>query len=135
MTEYKIDFKKREFNPHTIVRACFFFYHQLDNHLKNVHHLSKETLKYYVDRLLEATLLLEDYSNQLYESLDSEEKDSLESLEEIRNSTLYKDKVGNDLSKNERDTIDKFLESYRMHYERLREESKARFNHPLSHEI
>ena len=126
--EFKQDFHKRECDPRLIIRACQYYYRQLDMHLKNVQHLSQETIKFYVDRLLEATMFLENYANQIYEDLSDEEKNIL-NIEEIkRNMHLYEDSAGKPLKPQAVHDVDTCIETANKRYEKIREDAKERLN-------
>ena len=127
MTEYKQDFNTREQDPRIMIRAAMFYYQQLDSHLKNTTHLSQETIKFYVDRLLEITLYLEDLANQIYEGLSDEERAILELAEKKRNENLY---IKTDGSKDERaiEHIRSVIEASTKRYNEIREEAKSKLS-------
>lgn len=128
MTEFKENFNKRECDPRIIVRACMFYYKELDMHLKNVKHLSQEMIKYYADRLLEATLFLEKYASQIYEGLTEEEKKILELAEAKRNEHLYTDSAGYPLSPKDINAINTCIDSSNDRYDKIHTQSEERVN-------
>lgn len=135
MTEFKEDFNKREVDPRIIIRSCMFYYNQLDKHLKNVIHLSQETIKYYTERILEATLFLEEYANQIYDELSEEEKEILKLAETKRNERLYTDSAGSPLSPKDINAIKTCIDTSNNRYTKIHEEAEDRTNKNAQSEI
>ena len=128
MTNFKEDFHKREIDPRIIIRACMFYYKELDNHLKNVKHLSQEQIKYYADHLLESTLFLEQYASQIYDSLSDQEKAILDLAETKRNENLYKNKSGEPVTVAAEKEITNCINAANERYDRIHKESEDRVN-------
>lgn len=128
MTDFKEDFNTREVDPRLMIRAAVFYYEQLDKHIKNVQHLSEETIKYYVERLLEITLHLEDFANQIYDNLSDEERAILKFAEQQRNKGLYLKENGEPLSKDSIDAINRVIDASTKRYEAIREKAQGKLN-------
>ena len=112
-----------------LCKAALTYYNALQMHLKGTHPLSQETIKYYVDSLLEITLNLEDLSKDIYDSLSDEEKKALELAEMKRNEFLYTDCIGKPRPQKDMQTIKACIDASSAHYDEVREEAKSKINH------
>lgn len=129
MTQFNDSYNAREKDPRIMVRAAMFYYQQLDLHLKNVQHLSQETIKYYTDRLLEITLFLEEFANKIYEDLSDEERHILEMAEEKRNENLYV-KPNGSVDERSVEYIRTLIKSATERYDGIRKEAEEKINKP-----
>lgn len=109
-----------------ILRAAASYYSALKNHIDGKSNLSEETIKYYIDRLLEITLTLEAVANSIYDSLSDEDKAVLKQIEQHRNRNLYRDKEGFLMPKKDIETIKTCIDTSTRHYDELRSEAKER---------
>ncbi len=109
-----------------ILRAAATYYSALKNHIDGKSNLSEETIKYYIDRLLEITLTLEAVANSIYDSLSDEEKAVLKQIEQHRNRNLYRDKDGFMMPKKDIETIKTCIDTSIRHYDIIRSETKER---------
>lgn len=124
---YVIGAKSAEsIDPKILIRAAQFYLKQFDAHLKGTEHLSKETIKYSTEHLLEMTLMLEVLCNLMYESLPEEIKKQLRQQELKRNEHLFTDTRGGALANKDVDTIKSALKSYENHYDEIRAEANIK---------
>ncbi len=125
---------KDDVDPHTLFRAMLFFLRGIDKHIKNTEHLSKETIKYYTDRILEITMTLEDCALVTYDEIDDEEKKQLELQETERNREMYERADGTPVRKG-LEEIQKFIISTAERYNSIRAKAKRRVNNIENQEI
>lgn len=121
-------------DPNILLRAAAFFYSKINKHVNDTEHISKETIKYYIDRILEITLALDDYANDVYDDLSDEEKKSLEQYDIDRNKYLFERHDGRVIGKGA-DELIKFLKNTEIRYRNIRQKAESRVNNSQENEI
>lgn len=116
---------RNEIDPFISLRALIFFIRKIDKHIKNTEHISKEQIKYYIDRMLELIFTIEDCSMTVYNELDDEEKQLLENQEADRNKFLYANSDGR-VDRRSVEDINTMIDSCNKRYQSIRNEAHER---------
>jgi hypothetical protein len=111
-----------------LIRAALTYYKQIDDHIKGVKSLSQESIDYYIERLLEITLMLESIADEVYDKLDENTKAILDKAEITRNLHLFSDVNGKPLAPKDQQTIQNCIDASAAHYDQVREDAKAKIN-------
>ena len=112
---------QEEVDPKVLLRALSFFYTRIVNHIKDNEHISDETIKYYIDRMLEMTLTLEACAYKVYNELPEDEKKKLQAEEKKRNQFLLVRTDGTQI-RHGREEIIEFLKHNDEKYMKLRKD-------------
>ena len=128
MTEFKQDFNSRERDPRLWIRTFFIYLKRLDNHIKNTELISKDTLEYTIDRMLELTFNLYEYSKLIYEDIDEDELKKLDEQDARRIAERYLDSAGKYCGKRDAQTIDSCIEASTKRYSDIRQRALEKIN-------